>query len=147
MNITERRRAQLKQRKNTGYIQDHSVSTTTLAPYFPVTKPRIRYWRADCIGLFYPIPSTYLTSLLYFLDLHPSFLMYLLVFSISTTCWYVFVISYNSTYIAILLFADLDTINTSSLSTSKALVLVLIIFMSALIALGLLYTSFPDLEE
>lgn len=58
MNISERRGVHTGQRKNTGYIQDPSVSTTTLDTYFPVTKPRISNWRADCIGLFYPIPST-----------------------------------------------------------------------------------------
>lgn len=55
-----------------------------------------------------------------------------------------------------ILFADVDTgssnleesdRSTSDLTTSKALILVLIIFICSLIALGLLYTQFPDLEE
>lgn len=54
------------------------------------------------------------------------------------------------------LFADVDTKfgsfknfdrDTSDLSTSKALVLVFIIFICSLIALGLLYTQFPEIEE
>ncbi|XP_061706385.1 transmembrane protein 41 homolog isoform X1 [Cydia pomonella] len=39
------------------------------------------------------------------------------------------------------------TPGTSDISTSKALILVLIIFTSSLLALGLLYRQFPDLEE
>ncbi|XP_047989091.1 transmembrane protein 41 homolog isoform X2 [Leguminivora glycinivorella] len=37
--------------------------------------------------------------------------------------------------------------STGDISTSKALILVLIIFTSSLLALGLLYRQFPDLEE
>ncbi|XP_073966441.1 transmembrane protein stas isoform X2 [Choristoneura fumiferana] len=40
-----------------------------------------------------------------------------------------------------------NTSSTSDLSTSNALVLVVIIFISSLLALGLLYRQFPDLEE
>lgn len=39
------------------------------------------------------------------------------------------------------------TSSAEDLSTSKALVLVAIIFISSLLALGLLYKQFPDLEE
>ncbi|XP_063635812.1 transmembrane protein 41 homolog isoform X1 [Cydia splendana] len=39
------------------------------------------------------------------------------------------------------------TPGTSDISTSKALILVLIIFTSSLLALGLLYRQFPDLEK
>lgn len=54
------------------------------------------------------------------------------------------------------LFADMDMKpgsfknidrDTSDLSTSKALILVFIIFVCSLIALGLLYTQFPEIEE
>lgn len=39
------------------------------------------------------------------------------------------------------------TTSAEGLSTSKSIVLVVIIFVSSLLALGLLYTQFPDLEE
>lgn len=39
------------------------------------------------------------------------------------------------------------TSSAEDLSTSKSIVLVVIIFVSSLLALGLLYTQFPDLEE
>ncbi|KAJ0179475.1 hypothetical protein K1T71_005187 [Dendrolimus kikuchii] len=47
-----------------------------------------------------------------------------------------------------LLDTDNDTIdNNKDLSTSTSLILVLIIFISSLLALGLLYKQFPDLEK
>lgn len=40
-----------------------------------------------------------------------------------------------------------DMMSTTGVSTSRALVLVIIIFISSLLCLGLLYKQFPDLEE
>lgn len=47
---------------NQDTVQDPYISSTVFIPSFTVTKPRIRTIRADCVGLFYPLPSTTYSS-------------------------------------------------------------------------------------
>lgn len=60
-------------------------------------------------------------------------------------------VSFSLLFLLIFIFSFTDIVrvpqNDGSLSTSRALFLVAIIFGSSLIALGLLYKQFPDLEE
>lgn len=125
MNTVDSRRSSRNKGEN---VQDPSVSSTSF---------EISQLGSEQITIENPAPRP---------RIHTRFSSTCSLFSFNKY-WPCFVITLTVSNNFLITDAVSNTSGTSDLSTSNALVLVVIIFISSLLALGLLYRQFPDLEE
>lgn len=129
MSTRQRRSRQARQ----GDIQDPSISSTVQHRYFPLLDP-VYISSSQIIGVSHHIPS----------NTYWSFVSYL--FTWSYPLLFLKTVVFNKLWK--LLDAEIvQTYTSKGLSTSKALAIVALLFLTSLWCLGLVYRQFPVLEE